>query len=107
MSEWFSSFLAGLDKESVTILGTGFATILVTVYTGIKGFRKGKPVTTPTAHAIAQMSCGAPEMKTEIITLKTKCHEQIFMLSDMKRDIDRLSDMVTRIEDRTRQGRGE
>ncbi|MFG6566658.1 hypothetical protein [Sulfitobacter sp. 1A13679] len=102
MYEWFSSFLAELDKESATILGTGVAAVVVGIATGLRGFKKGKPIPHETAQAIAKISCGAPELKTEIVTMRHKHHELMFSISNLQRDIDRMSELLTRVEDRTR-----
>lgn len=102
MFEWFGSLLSELDNESVTILGTGLAAVIVGVLTGIRGFAKGKPNPSVTAQAIAQISCGAPEIKTEMIAMKNKHHELMFSISNLQKDVDRMSEMITRVEDRTR-----
>ena len=102
MYEWFVNLLADLDKESATILGTGLAAVLVSVITGLRGIKKGMPDVTPTAHAIAQLSCGAPEMKSEMITMRLKHGEIIVSIDRLQADIERIAEQVTRIEDRTR-----
>ena len=102
MYEWSSSFLAELDKETATILGTGMAAVIVGIATGLRGFKKGKPVAHETVQAIAKNSCGAPELKTELVAMRHKHHELMFSISNLQRDIDRMSELLTRVEDRTR-----
>ena len=102
MFEWFTSFLSELDKEAAAILGTFAATIIVGVVAGFRGFKKGTPAPSTTAHAISQISCGAPELKTELISMKNKHHELVFMISSIQRDVERVSEQITRVEDRTR-----
>lgn len=119
MYAWLSSFLSELDKEAVTVLGTGMAAVVVGVATGLRGVRNGTPSTTTvsqTAEALAKNSCGAPEMTLQVIEfLRRQDTDMAKLLEDMiKRqtelnfrlieiggDVQRMSDKVTRIEDRT------
>lgn len=107
MFEWFNNLLTELDSESVTILGTGVAAVIVGVLTSLRGMAKGKPNSSVTAQAITQMSCGAPEIKTELLGMRHNNRELMTALDRIQTDIDRLGDKVTRIEDRTRRMRVE
>jgi hypothetical protein len=104
MSDWLNSFLSALDKETVTVLGTGLAAAVVALVAGLRGVKRGKPTgagLSDTAQAMTKMSCGAPELTPLLRKMLANQLEMNLRLVEMGGDIQRMSDKVTRIEDRT------
>ncbi|APE43424.1 hypothetical protein BOO69_08335 [Sulfitobacter alexandrii] len=104
MSDWLNSFLSNLDKETVTVLGTGFAAAVVALVAGLRGIKRGQPTSaalTDTANAITKMSCGAPELTPLLRKMLANQQEQNLRQIEMAGDIQRMGEKITRIEDRT------
>ncbi|WP_286780209.1 hypothetical protein [Sulfitobacter sp. UBA4523] len=102
MPEWFSAFLKSIDKEVMTLLAVGVATFLSTCVMAMRGYKRGKPSSAATAQAIAQISCGAPQLQGKIEHISQVQLEEILHLRDIDAKLDRVAEQVTRIEDRTR-----
>lgn len=111
MSEWLNSFLASLDKETAAVLATGAAAFIVALVAGLRGIQRGKPTAAAVsgaAEAITKMSCGAPEISILVREiLRMMKEEQIRQAqmkvgqAEIKADIERMGEKITRIEDRT------
>ncbi len=104
MFDWPSSFLSSLDKETITVLGTGIGAAVVALVAGLRGVKRGKPTNaalSDTAQAMTKMSCGAPELTPLLRQILSGQQEQNLRLIEMGGDIQRMGEKVTRIEDRT------
>lgn len=104
MFDWLNSFLSALDKETVTVLGTGMAGAVVALVAGLRGVKRGKPTNaalSDTAQAMTKMSCGAPELTPLLRKIQANQQEQNLRQIEMAGDIQRMGEKVTRIEDRT------
>lgn len=92
----WDSLVAYLDSEMAVYLGTGLGAMVGAGYIAVRAIIKGaRPASASVAAALAQNACGAPEVTSlarEILRTQRELHD----------DVEKVHDLVTRIEDRTR-----
>jgi hypothetical protein len=85
-------------------LGAGIGAIFIALAAAIRGAKKGKPTGAAVVEmtkSITKVSCGAPEVSTMVREVLAQMNEHKLRQVEMKSDIERMAEKVTRIEDRT------
>lgn len=105
MYEFLNNLLTEMDQETLTVLVGALALFLATLISALRGMKKGVPTQGAVAETmkhLSQVSCGAPKLRTDLISLRHKNHEAMAAISRLQADVDRMAEKVTLIEDRTR-----
>lgn len=105
MFDW-QQFLDSETVQRLILLGTGFGVAVGAFWAALRGIAHGRPTSSAALAAIANANCQARDLGPVFERVRADVAEVREDVAEVRKDIEQIHDLLIRIEDRTRGGRG-